>query len=99
MRAELAQDSLHVGPERRARDPELVGSLARRGALGEELEHLELARGERFQRTRPRLALEEQPLQLARREEDLADRGSPHAVDDLVERPVLGGMPDRAGTR
>src|SRR5690242_11709994 len=46
---ELAQDRLHVRPQRRAGDAELLGCLVRRGTFRQVLEDLQLARRERLE--------------------------------------------------
>jgi len=79
--------------------PSWLGCLTGRGAFGEQLEDLELPGGERLERAWPGLALEEEPLELARGEQDLSLRRGANAFDDLVERPVLREVADRAGAR
>src|SRR5438093_862194 len=97
VRPELAQDVLNVRAKRGGRNAEglrgrLAGSAAR-----EEPQDLELARGEWLDLLSCRVAVEEEPLQLVRREEDLAGRRRADAGDDGLQVTFLREMTDGTG--
>ena len=82
--AELAEDARDVLLDRAQRDDELVGDPLVGAALGHQLEHLALARGERGERVVAPVPGEQ------RRDDDRVDRraavrDAPHGADELLD--------------
>jgi len=98
MGPQLPQDRLDVRPEGRGGDPQRTGRIGRRKPLGEALQHLELAPGERLDDLPGSFPLEQQPLKLARGEEDLAGGRRTDPLDDVLESAVLRHVTDGART-
>src|SRR5213593_3720844 len=94
--AELSQHRLHVRTESRGRYAERLRRGGRAGPAREKPQHLELPSGEGLDDLARARALEQEALQLAGREQDLARRGGANAVDDLGEPAALGHVPHRS---
>ena len=98
--AELGEQVRHVVLHRLLRQEQLVGDLAVRAPLGEEMQDLALLLGERAESLVLGRALTDPAQQRGghgRVEQGLARRDPPHGVDEVGAPHLLEQVPRRAG--